>query len=73
VGSGSSTPGGGQFICGRLLSERRAFRQRLVAIWNTYAAYALHAWLINNPVVSSRTRRFARWSAMTALLLGMVG
>ncbi len=29
------TPGGGQAIGGRLLAERSAFRQRLVAIWNS--------------------------------------
>ena len=38
-----------------------------------YAAFALRAWLTRNPAVSDRTRRFARWSAITALVLGMAG
>jgi hypothetical protein len=38
-----------------------------------YAAFALHAWLTSNPTVSDRTRRFARWSAIAALVLGMAG
>jgi hypothetical protein len=38
-----------------------------------YAAYALHAWLTPKAVVSDRTRRFARWSAIGSLLLGMAG
>ena len=38
-----------------------------------YAAFALRAWLTSNPVVSDRTRRFARWSAIAALVLGMAG
>jgi hypothetical protein len=38
-----------------------------------YAAFALHAWLTSNAVVSRRTRRFARWSAIAALVLGMAG
>jgi len=38
-----------------------------------YAAFALHAWLTSNPTVSDRTRRFGRWSAMAALILGMSG
>jgi hypothetical protein len=38
-----------------------------------YAAYALHAWLTHNPAVSDRTRRFARWSAIGSLVLGMAG
>ena len=38
-----------------------------------YAAFALRAWLSTSPVVSVRTRRFARWSAIGSLLLGMAG
>jgi hypothetical protein len=38
-----------------------------------YAAYALHAWLTPSPVVSDRTRRFACWSAIGSLILGMAG
>jgi len=38
-----------------------------------YAAFALHVWLTSNPVVSERTRGFARWSAIVALVLGMAG
>ena len=38
-----------------------------------YAAYALRAWLASGPGVSSRTRRFAKWSALLSLLLGMAG
>ena len=38
-----------------------------------YAAYALHAWLTTNPMISDRTRRFARWSAIGSLILGMAG
>ena len=38
-----------------------------------YAAFALHVWLTSNPVVSDRTRGFARWSAIVALVLGMAG
>src|SRR3984885_9640997 len=38
-----------------------------------YAAYALRAWLSASPVVSDRTRRFARWSAIGSLVLGMAG
>lgn len=38
-----------------------------------YAAYALRAWLTSNPAVTARTRRFARWSAILSLLLGMAG
>ncbi|MEU8276470.1 hypothetical protein ACFYOK_36050 [Microbispora bryophytorum] len=38
-----------------------------------YAAYALHAWLSAGEVVSTRTRRFAAWSALGSLLLGMLG
>jgi hypothetical protein len=36
-----------------------------------YGAYALGAWL--TPGTSERARRFARWSAIGALSLGMVG
>jgi hypothetical protein len=38
-----------------------------------YAAFALRAWLTSKPTVSDRTRRFARWSAIAALVLGMAG
>jgi len=38
-----------------------------------YAAYALRAWLSASNKVSVRTRRFARWSAIGSLLLGMAG
>jgi hypothetical protein len=38
-----------------------------------YAAYALHAWLSSSTAVSPRTRRFARWSAIGSLVLGMAG
>jgi hypothetical protein len=38
-----------------------------------YAAFALRAWLTRNSAVSDRTRRFARWSALAALVLGMAG
>ncbi len=38
-----------------------------------YAAYALRAWLSSGSAVSARTRRFARWSAIGSLLLGMAG
>jgi hypothetical protein len=38
-----------------------------------YAAYALRAWLSASSAVSGRTRRFARWSAIGSLLLGMAG
>ena len=38
-----------------------------------YAAFALRVWLTSSPVVSDRTRRFARWSAIAALVLGMAG
>jgi hypothetical protein len=31
-----------------------------------YAAYALRAWLTRDQVVSARTRRFAKWSAICA-------
>jgi hypothetical protein len=38
-----------------------------------YAAYALRAWLNTGPRVSTRTRRFARWSAIGSLIVGMAG
>jgi hypothetical protein len=38
-----------------------------------YAAFALRVWLTANPAVSDRTRRFARRSAIAALVLGMAG
>jgi hypothetical protein len=37
----------------------------------TYAAYALHAWL--TPKVPARARRFAKWSAIGSLLIGAAG
>jgi hypothetical protein len=39
----------------------------------TYAAFALRVWLTGSPAVGDRTRRFARWSAIAALVLGMAG
>ena len=38
-----------------------------------YAAYALRAWLAGEHAVSPRTRRFAKWSALLSLALGMAG
>ena len=38
-----------------------------------YAAYALRAWLAGEHVVSGRTRRFAKWSAICSFALGMAG
>jgi hypothetical protein len=38
-----------------------------------YAAYALRAWLAVGHAVSDRTRRFARWSAISSFALGMAG
>src|SRR5579859_94804 len=38
-----------------------------------YAAFALRAWLTSSTAVSVRTRRFARWSAVGSLVLGMAG
>ena len=38
-----------------------------------YAAYALHAWLAPDRVISGRTRRFAKWSAICSFALGMAG
>ena len=38
-----------------------------------YAAYALRAWLADEHAVSPRTRRFAKWSALLSLALGMAG
>ena len=38
-----------------------------------YAAYALRAWLTGGYVVSGRTRRFAKWSAICSFALGMAG
>jgi hypothetical protein len=38
-----------------------------------YAAYALRAWLAREDWISSRTRRFARWSATGSFALGMAG
>jgi hypothetical protein len=49
----------------------------LPGIWGSLhlntAAYALRAWLSASSMVSDRTRRFARWSAIGSLLLGMGG
>jgi hypothetical protein len=38
-----------------------------------YAAYALRAWLASEHTVSARTRRFAKWSAISSFALGMAG
>ena len=38
-----------------------------------YAAYALHAWLTASATLTRRTRRFAQYSAIGSLLLGMAG
>jgi hypothetical protein len=38
-----------------------------------YAAYALHAWLAGGARLAQRTRRFAKWSTIGSLLLGMAG
>ncbi len=38
-----------------------------------YAAYALRAWLATEHAVSARTRRFAKWSAVFSMTLGMAG
>jgi len=38
-----------------------------------YAAYALRAWLARDQMISTRTRRFARWSAICCFALGMAG
>lgn len=38
-----------------------------------YAAYALGTWLSHHPMLSTGTRRFAGWSALGSLLLGMLG
>jgi hypothetical protein len=38
-----------------------------------YAAYALRAWLAIEPWISPRTRRFAKWSAISSFALGMAG
>lgn len=38
-----------------------------------YAAVALNAWLSTDRATSKRTRRFAKWSAMFAMVLGMLG
>lgn len=39
----------------------------------TYAAYALGAWLKSGGQVSDTTRTFAKWSAIGSLALGMLG
>jgi hypothetical protein len=39
----------------------------------TYAAYALRAWMSSGHAISDRTRRFARWSAICSFALGMAG
>jgi hypothetical protein len=38
-----------------------------------YAAFALRVWLTRSAAISDRTRRFARRSAIAALILGMAG
>ncbi len=38
-----------------------------------YAAYALRAWLARDKMISDRTRRFAKWSAICSFALGMAG
>jgi len=38
-----------------------------------YTAYALRAWLAGEPSISGRTRRFAKWSAISSFALGMAG
>ena len=38
-----------------------------------YAAFALRAWLARDSWITSRTRRFARWSAICSFALGMAG
>jgi hypothetical protein len=38
-----------------------------------YAGYALRAWLARDCSISDRTRRFAKWSAICSLALGMAG
>ena len=38
-----------------------------------YAAYALRAWLARDQMISARTRRFAKWSAICSFALGMAG
>jgi hypothetical protein len=39
----------------------------------TYAAYALRAWLARDRSISARSRRFAKWSAICSFALGMAG
>ena len=39
----------------------------------TYAAYALRAWLARDQIISDRTRRFAKWPAICSFALGMAG
>ena len=39
----------------------------------SYAAYALRAWLASENKVSPRTRTFAKWSAVCSFTLGMAG
>jgi hypothetical protein len=38
-----------------------------------YAAYALRAWLATEHWITPRTRRFAKWSAISSFALGMAG
>jgi hypothetical protein len=38
-----------------------------------YAAYALRAWQVRDSAISARTRRFAKWSAISSFALGMAG
>jgi hypothetical protein len=39
----------------------------------TYAAYALRAWLARDNWISDQTRRFAKWSSICSFALGMAG
>jgi hypothetical protein len=63
VGSGSTTPGGGQFIDGRLRAERSAFRQRLVAIWNSQTRTEERP---SNPPRPRQAASSVSWSASSA-------
>jgi hypothetical protein len=38
-----------------------------------YAAYPLRAWLAREHTINGRTRRFAKWSAISSFALGMAG
>ena len=63
MGSGSSTPGGGQSIGGRLLAERSAFRQRLVAIWYSQTRTEERP---SNPARPCQAASRVSWSASSA-------